>query len=75
MILCVCHNISESQVEEYLSQGYTLSETMAKFQVGSSCGACISFAYNNYQKSGRTNVIKSDKSSTNRTTKNPHKAS
>lgn len=47
MILCICHNISDSDLDDDLKKYYdgllTLKELKEKYGIGKSCGKCIQY--------------------------------
>ena len=41
MYVCICHNISEEQLEKTLQQSKNPADALKKLNIGSSCGTCI----------------------------------
>lgn len=40
MYLCICFNIKEKEIKEYIDNGYTLKEIKQKTKITKNCGLC-----------------------------------
>lgn len=50
MIICVCQNISDQQINDHLGCGKTKNEIFCDLQIGIKCGKCISYAIKHIDK-------------------------
>ena len=42
MIICICHSVSERELNSYLKQGLSLDEIQEKYKIGTTCKKCSS---------------------------------
>jgi bacterioferritin-associated ferredoxin len=44
MIVCICNNISEHQIQECIQEGHTLEEIKLRLHLAEYCGKCIPYS-------------------------------
>lgn len=49
MYVCICHNISEEDLEKTLQQSKNPSDALKKLKLGQSCGSCLMSALEKIQ--------------------------
>lgn len=43
MVVCICKEIKQKEIAEYLAQGKKLSELIEELEIGSRCGCCMPY--------------------------------
>lgn len=54
MYVCICHNITEEQLEKAVEQSKNPNEALKKLNIGQSCGTCILTALEKVQSQVQT---------------------
>ena len=50
MIICICTNISDSQIKQELNRGLTLDEVCDELDIGVKCGKCLSYLHSHQRR-------------------------
>lgn len=50
MIVCVCNNVSDKEIQERLDEGIPLEEVLIRLHVGEYCKVCLEYISENYKE-------------------------